>query len=72
MPKRPVFQDVTADTPRPALSAGGLIDTAPKGARRAIRAWLIVSPARCIRSYKGLYGALNLPLKVQMSSVFQS
>ncbi|NHF72135.1 heme A synthase [Paracoccus xiamenensis] len=42
MAKRPVFQDVTADTPRPAPTAGGLIDAAPKGARRAIRAWLIV------------------------------
>ena len=42
MAKRPVFQDVTADTPRTAPPAGGMIDTAPKGARRAIRAWLIV------------------------------
>ena len=43
MAKRPIFQDVTADTPRPApTTAGGLIDAAPKGARRAIRAWLIV------------------------------
>ncbi|MDO5642475.1 MAG: COX15/CtaA family protein [Paracoccus sp. (in: a-proteobacteria)] len=43
MSKRPIFQEVSADTPRPAPgSGGGLIDTAPKGARRAIRAWLIV------------------------------
>ena len=42
MAKRPVFQDVTADTPRAAPPTGGMIDTAPKGARRAIRAWLIV------------------------------
>ncbi len=42
MAKRPVFQDVTADTPRPAAPTGGMIDTAPRGARRAIRAWLIV------------------------------
>lgn len=42
MAKRPIFQDVTADTPRPAPTSGGLIDAAPKGARRAIRAWLIV------------------------------
>jgi len=42
MAKRPVFQDVTVDTPRPAPVAGGLIDAAPKGARRAIRAWLVL------------------------------
>lgn len=42
MAKRPVFEEVGA-TARPApLPQGGLIDTAPKGARRAIRAWLVV------------------------------
>ncbi|WBU62843.1 heme A synthase [Paracoccus aerodenitrificans] len=42
MAKRPVFQDVTEETPRTAPPAGGMIDAAPKGARRAIRLWLIV------------------------------
>ncbi|WBU54668.1 heme A synthase [Paracoccus sp. SCSIO 75233] len=42
MAKRPIFQDVTEDTTRPAPATGGMIDAAPKGARRAIRAWLIV------------------------------
>ncbi|SDE65474.1 cytochrome c oxidase assembly protein subunit 15 [Paracoccus isoporae] len=42
MAKRPIFQDVTEDSARPATSTGGMIDAAPKGARRAIRAWLVV------------------------------
>ncbi|MFD1795871.1 heme A synthase [Paracoccus aurantiacus] len=42
MAKRPVFQEVTTDTPRATPPTGGMIDAAPKGARRAIRAWLIV------------------------------
>ncbi|WBU58916.1 heme A synthase [Paracoccus albus] len=42
MAKRPVFQEVTTETPRAAPPSGGMIDSAPKGARRAIRAWLIV------------------------------
>lgn len=41
MARRPVFQDVT-ETERPAPPVRGSIDAAPKGARRAIRAWLIV------------------------------
>lgn len=40
--KRSIFEEVgTAGPPRPASPAGGLIDTRPKGARAAIRAWLI-------------------------------
>lgn len=42
MAKRPVFQDVTSETAVPQLPQGGMIDTAPKGARGAIRVWLIV------------------------------
>lgn len=42
MAKRPVFEEVgTAVRPAP-LPAGGLIETAPGGARSAIRAWLVV------------------------------
>ena len=41
MPKRPIFQEVNEASPAPT-TGGGLIDAAPKGARRAIRAWLIV------------------------------
>lgn len=41
MAKRPIFQEVS--TPTPAASpAVSLIDTAPRGARGAIRAWLVV------------------------------
>ncbi|MDO5622410.1 MAG: COX15/CtaA family protein [Paracoccus sp. (in: a-proteobacteria)] len=39
MARRPVFQDVTEEI-RSAAPQGGMIDTAPKGARRAIRLWL--------------------------------
>ncbi|MDN3711737.1 COX15/CtaA family protein [Paracoccus cavernae] len=43
MAKRPVFQDVSDQTPNVSQPpVGGMIDTAPKGARKAIRAWLIV------------------------------
>ncbi|AUH34828.1 heme A synthase [Paracoccus tegillarcae] len=43
MAKRPIFEEVadTTATTRPVATTGG-IDAAPKGARRAIRAWLIV------------------------------
>lgn len=41
MARRPVFQEVTDDSPRPAAPQGGLIDTGPKGARGAIRVWLV-------------------------------
>ena len=42
MARRPVFQEVGDAAPRPAVTAGSLIDSAPKGARGAIRAWLVV------------------------------
>lgn len=43
MAKRPVFEDVLdpAATSRPVTTTG-MIDTAPRGARRAIRIWLMV------------------------------
>ena len=43
MAKRPIFEDVSdsSATTRPVARTGG-IDAAPKGARRAIRLWLIV------------------------------
>ena len=40
MAKRPVFEEVTA-AQRPAATTG-MIDAAPRGARGAIRAWLVV------------------------------
>ncbi|WP_347268245.1 heme A synthase [Paracoccus sp. (in: a-proteobacteria)] len=42
MARRPVFQEVSEATPDPAPPQGGMIDAGHKGARRAIRAWLIV------------------------------
>ncbi|HRO14836.1 MAG TPA: COX15/CtaA family protein [Paracoccus sp. (in: a-proteobacteria)] len=42
MAKRPIFQEVSETTPRPPVAAGNLIDAAPKGARGAVRAWLVV------------------------------
>ncbi|MFV0411063.1 MAG: heme A synthase [Paracoccus sp. (in: a-proteobacteria)] len=42
MAKRLIFQDVTETEPRPTPTGGGMIDAAPKGARRAVRAWLVV------------------------------
>lgn len=42
MAKRPVFQEVGAATPPPVTAHNSLIDTGPKGARHAIRAWLIL------------------------------
>ncbi len=42
MARRPVFQEVTETTPRSTPPAGGMIDAGPKGARGAIRIWLIV------------------------------
>lgn len=42
MARRPVFQEVTETAPRATAPAGGMIDAAPKGARAAIRIWLIV------------------------------
>lgn len=42
MAKRPVFEEVTdSDAARPA-QVTGMIDAGPKGARRAIRLWLVV------------------------------
>ncbi|QRZ14657.1 COX15/CtaA family protein [Paracoccus methylovorus] len=42
MARRPVFQEVTETTPRATPPAGGMIDAGHKGARGAIRIWLIV------------------------------
>jgi len=42
MARRPVFQEVTETTPRGAPPTGGMIDTGPRGARGAIRLWLMV------------------------------
>ncbi|WP_108484093.1 heme A synthase [Oceaniglobus ichthyenteri] len=40
--KRAIFEEVGAEQPRNAPPKGGMIDAKPKGARRAIRAWLMV------------------------------
>jgi len=40
--KRAIFEEVAADQRRKAPATGGMIDARPKGARRAIRAWLIL------------------------------
>lgn len=42
MARRPVFQEVTETTSRPADPVGGMIDSGPRGARGAIRLWLMV------------------------------
>ncbi len=42
MAKRPIFQEVAAPAARPLAPAGSLIDTAPRGARGWVRAWLVV------------------------------
>lgn len=42
MARRPVFQEVTETTPQSTPPAGGMIDAGNKGARGAIRIWLIV------------------------------
>ena len=42
MAKRPIFQEVSDLAPAAQLPQGGMIDAAPKGARGAIRAWLVV------------------------------
>ncbi|RNF33359.1 heme A synthase [Paracoccus methylarcula] len=42
MAKRPVFEEVSDDTASRPMAPTGLIDAAPKGARRAIRLWLMV------------------------------
>lgn len=42
MAKRPVFQDVTDTVVQAPQTSAGLIDAGPKGARQAIRIWLIV------------------------------
>ncbi len=42
MAKRPVFQEVGETAARNQPPTGSLIDSAPKGARGAIRAWLVV------------------------------
>ncbi len=42
MAKRPVFQEVSEPTARRPVQTTGMIDARPKGARRAIRLWLMV------------------------------
>lgn len=42
MTRRPVFQEVTETTPRETQPSGGMIDAGHRGARGAIRLWLIV------------------------------
>ena len=42
MAKRPIFQEVSATAPSAPVPAGNLIDSRPRGARGAIRAWLVV------------------------------
>lgn len=42
MAKRPVFQDVTENSPAATAPIGGMIDAGHRGARGAIRLWLIV------------------------------
>lgn len=42
MAKRPIFQEVSAPASSAPVPAGNLIDSGPRGARGAIRAWLIV------------------------------
>ena len=42
MAKRPIFQEVSSPTPAAIQPTGNLIDTAPRGARGAIRVWLVV------------------------------
>ena len=41
MARRPVFQEVTDTTPRTTPPQGGMIDAGHRGARGAIRLWLI-------------------------------
>ncbi|RJK98505.1 heme A synthase [Paracoccus siganidrum] len=42
MAKRPVFEEVSDPTASRPVKTTGMIDAAPKGARRAIRLWLVV------------------------------
>lgn len=42
MAKRPIFEEVSDQTVTRPVTRTGMIDAAPKGARRAIRLWLIV------------------------------
>ncbi|TYB89821.1 heme A synthase [Oceaniovalibus sp. ACAM 378] len=39
---RAIFEEVGADRPRDTTPKGGMIDARPRGARRAIRVWLMV------------------------------
>jgi len=41
MAKRPIFQEVSSQTPPAQPPAGGMIDARPRGARGAIRIWLV-------------------------------
>ncbi|SPJ22238.1 heme A synthase [Palleronia abyssalis] len=40
--KRSIFEEVGSDTAARGATKGGMIDARPKGARKAVRAWLIV------------------------------
>ncbi|RVV99735.1 heme A synthase [Mesobaculum littorinae] len=40
--KRSIFEEVSEKAPKDATPKGGLIDARPRGARRAIRVWLMV------------------------------
>ena len=42
MARRPIFQEVDSAQPIRTAPQGGMIDARPQGARRAIRAWLVV------------------------------
>ncbi|MDO5657630.1 MAG: COX15/CtaA family protein [Paracoccus sp. (in: a-proteobacteria)] len=42
MAKRPIFQEMDSSKPTRAPAQTGMIDARPQGARRAIRAWLVV------------------------------
>src|SRR5690606_35351036 len=41
MAKRPIFQEMSSQTPPAQPPAGGMIDARPRGARGAIRIWLV-------------------------------
>ena len=41
MAKRPIFQEMPSEAPPSPQPAGGMIDARPKGARGAIRIWLV-------------------------------
>lgn len=59
MAKRPVFEEVTAPTATRGAVTTGMIDAAPKGARRMIRIWLMILFAMVV-SMIALGGATRL------------